>query len=165
MLHCTEESRGRKLKKKQTNLIQLNFEWSLKSEAVPRRYSVKKVLLKILLNSQENTCGRVSFLIKLQALQLIKKDSSEGVFLWILRNFQEHLFSQNTSRGCFCKVFSSVILSQLDNEFEWILMDLVWTCTYQIHYQHNKYDSDVKTISTTKVRKQENVFSVNSLTL
>ena len=24
-----------------------------------------------------------------------------GVFLWILQNFQEHLFSQNTSGGCF----------------------------------------------------------------
>ena len=29
--------------------------------------SVKKVLLEILQNSQENTCARVSFLIKLEA--------------------------------------------------------------------------------------------------
>ena len=36
-------------------------------EAVARSCSVKKVLLKISQNSQENTCARNSFLIKLQA--------------------------------------------------------------------------------------------------
>ena len=34
-------------------------------EAVVRRCSVKMVLLEISQNSQENTCARVSFLIKL----------------------------------------------------------------------------------------------------
>ena len=37
------------------------------SEAVVWKYSVKKVLLEILQNSHENTCARVSILIKLQA--------------------------------------------------------------------------------------------------
>ena len=36
-------------------------------EAVAQRRSVEKVFLKISQNSQENTCARVSFLIKLQA--------------------------------------------------------------------------------------------------
>ena len=36
-------------------------------EAVVQRCSVKKVFLEISQNSQENTCARVSFLIKLQA--------------------------------------------------------------------------------------------------
>ena len=36
-------------------------------EAVAQRYSVKKVFLEISQNSQENTCARDSFLIKLQA--------------------------------------------------------------------------------------------------
>ena len=36
-------------------------------EAAARRCSVKKVFLEISQNSQENTCARVSFLIKLQA--------------------------------------------------------------------------------------------------
>ena len=36
-------------------------------EAVARRSSIKKEFLEILQNSQENTCARVSFLIKLQA--------------------------------------------------------------------------------------------------
>ena len=39
----------------------------LRSEAVVRRCSIKKMFLKISKNSQENTCARVSFLIKLQA--------------------------------------------------------------------------------------------------
>ena len=43
----------------------------LSTEAVVQRCSVKKMFLKISQNSQENTCVRVSFLIK----------------LWILRNF------------------------------------------------------------------------------
>ena len=38
------------------------------TEAVSRRCSVKKVLLDISQNSQESTCARVSFLIKLQQL-------------------------------------------------------------------------------------------------
>ena len=38
-----------------------------KAEAVVRRCSIKKVFLEMLQNSQENTCARVSFLIKLQA--------------------------------------------------------------------------------------------------
>ena len=42
-------------------------------KAVVRRCSVKKVLLEISQNSQENTCARDSFLIKLQACIFIKK--------------------------------------------------------------------------------------------
>ena len=36
------------------------------SEAVAQRCSVKKVSLEISQNSQENTCVRISFLIKLE---------------------------------------------------------------------------------------------------
>ena len=39
----------------------------MNSEAVAQTCSVKKVFLEISQNSQENTCARVSFLIKLQA--------------------------------------------------------------------------------------------------
>ena len=51
------------------------------------------MFLEISQNLQENICGRISFLIKLQAsdLQLyLKRASCTGVFLWILRNFLEH---------------------------------------------------------------------------
>ena len=57
-------------------------------EAVAQACSVKNVSLKILQNSQENTCTRVTILINF-------------VFLRILQNFSEHLFLQNTSDGCF----------------------------------------------------------------
>ena len=49
-----------------------------------QRWSVKKSFLEILQNSQENTCARVSFLIKLQALALqlyLRRDCGTGVFL------------------------------------------------------------------------------------
>ena len=57
----------------------------------------KKVFLEVLQNSQENTSVRVSFSIKLQtwALQLYEKgDFGTGVFLWMLRKFQEHFFTE-----------------------------------------------------------------------
>ena len=43
---------------------------SLSAEAVARRFSIKKVFLGISQNSLENTCVRVSILIKLQAYGL-----------------------------------------------------------------------------------------------
>ena len=48
-----------------------------KTEAVIRRCSIKKVFLEIFQNSQENTCVRVSFLIKLQAEALAQAFSCE----------------------------------------------------------------------------------------
>ena len=46
------------------------FKFLIFSEAVAQRCSVKKVFLEISQNSQENTCTRASFSIKLQALSL-----------------------------------------------------------------------------------------------
>ena len=45
------------------------------SEAVFQRCSVEKMFLEISQNSQKNTCARVSFLIKLQALGEISKNT------------------------------------------------------------------------------------------
>ena len=45
----------------------LNLEKILIAEAVGQRCSLKKLFLEISQNSQENTCARLSFLIKLQA--------------------------------------------------------------------------------------------------
>ena len=66
-----------------SNQIEISVLMSL-IEVVAQRCSVKKVLLEISQNSQENTCAKVSFLIKLQALG---KRLCTGVFLWILQNF------------------------------------------------------------------------------
>ena len=78
------------------------------------------MFLKIFQNSQGNTCVGDSFLIKLQ-------DSNIGVFLWILRNFSEHLFSQNTSGGClwhsfFAHFLECLILVLDDNLDEEVLL-------------------------------------------
>ena len=45
--------------------INFNIIYMILTEAVVQRRSVKKVFLKILQNSQESTCAKVSFLIKL----------------------------------------------------------------------------------------------------
>ena len=43
------------------------------------------------------------FLIKLLAGGLIwKRNSRTGVFLWVLRNFEEHLFCRPSANGGFC---------------------------------------------------------------
>ena len=63
------------------------------------RCSVKKVLLEISQNSQENTCARDSFWIKLQArpATLSKNNLWYRCFLWILWNFPRMPFLQNIS--------------------------------------------------------------------
>ena len=47
------------------------------TEAVVQRFAVKKVFLEIWQDSQENTCARVSFLIKLEGsgLPLFEKET------------------------------------------------------------------------------------------
>ena len=55
-----------------------------------RRCSIKKLFLKILWYSQENTCVGVSFLLKLWAfrpLTILKRDFNTDIFLWISGNF------------------------------------------------------------------------------
>ena len=72
----------------------INIRNKLATEAVARRYSVKKVFLKISLNSQENTCTRVFFWIKLQALacNFIKKDSGTVVSREFCKIFEKTIF-------------------------------------------------------------------------
>ena len=74
-----------------------------------RRCSIKKVFLKISQNSQKNACAGFSFLIKLQIWELqlySKRDSGTGVSLWILWNFEEHLFYRTPHENNFSKVKS-----------------------------------------------------------
>ena len=60
---------------------------------------MKKVFLEISQHSQESTCARVSFLIKLQAsgLQLIKKEALAMVFSCEFCEISKSAFLQNTS--------------------------------------------------------------------
>ena len=60
-----------------------------RTEAVAQRGSFKKVFFEISQNSQENTCARASFSMKLQVKgnNFIKKETDADFFLWILQNF------------------------------------------------------------------------------
>ena len=52
---------------------------------------------------RKHLCWSV-FSIKLQAFRpitLLKRESNTGYFLWILQNFQEHLFWRTSANGCF----------------------------------------------------------------
>ena len=50
------------------------------AEAATRGVLQKKVFLQMLQKSQENTCTRVSFLIKLHGYNFIKKETLTQVF-------------------------------------------------------------------------------------
>ena len=64
------------------------------SETVVQRYSVKKTFLKISQNSQENTCARVSFLTKLQALACNFIKNRDPGHMSFLVNFVKFLGTQ-----------------------------------------------------------------------
>ena len=68
------------------------------SEAVVQMYPVKKVFLEISQNLLENTCTRVSFLIKLQVcgLQLYLKKSEAQVFSCEFCGISKNAFSYRT---------------------------------------------------------------------
>ena len=59
--------------------------------------------LEILQTSQENTYAKDSFLNKVAGVRnfIKRRVSGTGVLLWILQNFEEHLFLKNASGGCF----------------------------------------------------------------
>ena len=66
------------------------------------------LFLKILQMSQEYTCVGVSFFAKMKAFRpatLLKRDSYTGVFLWNLRNSQEH--RKTSAKDCFCVLITS----------------------------------------------------------
>ena len=76
----------------------------MSAEAVGRMCSAKKVFLEILQNSPENTCARVSFLIKLQArgprpeaCNFIKKETLAQVFSCELCEISKNTFSYGKS--------------------------------------------------------------------
>ena len=83
---------------------------------VTRRCSLNKGFLKISQNLQENTCVRVSFLIKLQgeACNFIKKETLVQMFL------------------CeFCKIFKDTFFIE---HFPWLLVDY-----YTRHHSYFQY--------------------------
>lgn len=45
-----------------------------------------------------------------QPENLLKRASREGIFLWILGNFQEHLFDRTLPGGCFWSSLTAIFL-------------------------------------------------------
>ena len=89
--------------------LNLRRSW-VQTEAVVQRCSVKKVFLEISINSQENTCARVSFLIKLQAWGL-KHSCFPVNFVKFLRTpFSiEHFWWLLLFRICWMQLYSSSV--------------------------------------------------------
>ena len=86
------------------------------TEAIAQRCSAKKIFLEISQNSHEIICVRQStFFDKVD--NLIKKETDTGVFLWILRNFSEHLFYRTPLGNCFCQylLFFPALCVPLEN--------------------------------------------------
>ena len=82
---------------KQNTKVMMRLLVTQYQKAVSRRCSIKKVFLKVSQNSQENTCVRVSFLIKLQALACN----------FIKRECLAHMFSCT-----FCEIFKNTFFTE-----------------------------------------------------
>ena len=80
-----------------------------------QRCSIKKGFLKISQNSQENTCARVSYLIKLQAppATLLKKTLWHRCFPVNFAKFLRTLFLQNTSGQLLLIILLTIICFQV----------------------------------------------------
>ena len=88
---------SKELKFESTKIITWNIE-------VAQTCSVRKVFSEILQKSQENTCARVSILIKLQAwaCSFIKKETLAQVFSCDFCEIsKEHLFHRTPLGDCF----------------------------------------------------------------
>ena len=75
------------------------FSYCKVSEAVARRCSVKKVFLKMLQNSQENTCARVCFLNKVASFRpaqnFIKTSLAQMISCEFYEIFKNNFFREN----------------------------------------------------------------------
>ena len=87
----------------------------IKTKTVVWMCSVEKVFLEISQNSQENTCAKVSLLIKLQACNLIKKETLTQVFFM---NFAKFLRTPNfIKKETLVQVFSCDFCEYSKNTF------------------------------------------------
>ena len=89
------------------------------TEVVVQKCSVKKVFLKISQNSQENTCVRVFFLIKLQACNFIAKETLAQLFSCEIVEVSNNSFLHRTplvaaSVTCSLQIFFLQILAYLN---------------------------------------------------
>ena len=82
------------------------------TEVVARRCSIKKVFLEISQNSQENTCARNHFLIKLQAKawNFIKKESLTQMFSCEISKIFKNTFFYRTPAAVASFMTSNIYL-------------------------------------------------------
>ena len=114
------------------------------AEAVARRCFVKKVFLKISQNSQENTCARVSFLIKSQAeaCNFIKKETMAQVFSYEFCEISKNTFShRKLPDDCFS-------ISQGNPSSKLFLLTNLWVDSIQFRAHHKKSKKINKSHST-----------------
>ena len=102
------------------------------TEVALHRYSSKLVFWKISQISQENTC------LGVRPAALLKRDSNTIVFLWNLRNFQEHLFLQDISAGCSCSCLQFLICAYL--------LILIYTYLFILKFSLYSYVNLIKLI-------------------
>ena len=83
---------------KEIDNVQMLGNLTVFTEAVTRRYSLKKTFLEISQNSLGNTCARVSFLIKLlaSACNFIKKETLAQAFSCEFCESSKNTFSHRT---------------------------------------------------------------------
>ena len=100
------------------------------SEAVVQRCSVKKVFLEIAQNSQENTCARDFFLIKLKACNFIKKSLWHRCFPVNFAKFLRTPFLTEHLRWLFQPILSfmyALIIKQMHNQvhnLRWLFLPI-----------------------------------------
>ena len=93
-----------------------------------RRCSVKKVFLKISQNSQENTCARVSFLIKLQAsglrpATLLKKRLRHRCFpVNFVKFLRTHFFTERLRWLLLLLGGDKLIVEYSESNFEYVFL-------------------------------------------
>ena len=89
-----------------------------KKEGVSRKCPVKKIFLKIWQNSKENTCARMSFLIKLQApaCSVIKKETLVQVFFCkFYKIFKNTFFYRTPLVAAFGKDYFEMLVVSMFN--------------------------------------------------
>ena len=95
--------------------------------------------------SQENTCARVSFFIKVAGLRLatsLKSDSGAGIFLWVFQNVYKHFFPDRPW------MTASALKQLLALYFPiiYIIIIILYHTTYNVH----PYISKILQISLTQ---------------
>ena len=102
------------------------------TEAATRGVLCKKVFLEISQNSQENTCGRVSFLINLQArpATLLKKRRWHRYFPVNFAKFLRTTFLQNFSVRLLLQLKSLQLKTFKINALLFFLLTRTWKSFY-----------------------------------